>query len=166
VLTRYKEFEQWRSLIEECKTYTLYNCHVFDNDVVFKHVDHPFKVVFGFGTKVQRNDNLIDIPAHEFRFKPFKEIEDGNFKTDVLYGIAILPYCLHFFLLYYSFYEFFKGALFILLEIIGLLHEIVKTTTGGSGKKPSTNIVLKDERYDFIIFRYCLKDCLVDLICI
>jgi len=54
------------------------------NDVVFKHVDHPFKVVFAAGTKVQRNDMLTDIPAHEFRFKPFKEIEDRN-------SYALLP---------------------------------------------------------------------------
>lgn len=70
---------------------------MFDNDSAFKHVDHPFKVVFGFGTKVTRNDKLIDIPSHEFRFKSFKEIEDGNFKPDVLYGIVVVPYCLNLF---------------------------------------------------------------------
>jgi len=60
----------------------LYNCHVFDNDIAF----NPFKVVFGSGTKLQKDDKLTNIPTHEFRFKPFKEIQDGKFKTDVLYG--------------------------------------------------------------------------------
>ncbi|KEH27220.1 hypothetical protein MTR_6g088820 [Medicago truncatula] len=47
VITRYRDLEHWKALIEENKTYTLYNCHVFDNDIAF----NPFKVVFGFGTK-------------------------------------------------------------------------------------------------------------------
>jgi len=41
---------------------------VFDNDIAFKHVDHPFKVVFGSGTKVQKDDMLTNIPTHEFHF--------------------------------------------------------------------------------------------------
>jgi len=72
-------------LIEENKTYTLYNCHVFDNDIAF----NPFKVVFGFGTKVQKYDKLTNVLTHEFRFKSFKEIQDGKFKIDVLYGIVM-----------------------------------------------------------------------------
>jgi len=60
---------------------------VFDNDLLFKHVDYPFKLVFGVGTKVTRNDKLTDIPSHVFRFKSFKEIGEGEFKIDVLYGI-------------------------------------------------------------------------------
>ncbi len=50
-------------------------------------MDYPFKLVFGAGTRVTRNDKLTDIPSHVFRFKSFKEIEEGEFKTDVLYGI-------------------------------------------------------------------------------
>ncbi len=77
--------EHWKALIEENKTYTLYNCHVFDNDIAF----NPFKVVFGSGTKVQKYDKLTNVLTHEFRFKSFKEIQDGKFKTDVLYGIVM-----------------------------------------------------------------------------
>ena len=66
-------------MLEENKTYTLYNCHVFDNDIAF----NPFNVVFGFGTKVQKYDNVL---TREFHFKSFKEIQDGKFKTNVLYG--------------------------------------------------------------------------------
>lgn len=33
----------------------------------------------------------------------------------------------------------------VLYEIIGLIHEIVKSTLFGSGKKPCTNLVLKDK---------------------
>ena len=69
-------------MIEENKTYTLYNSHVFDNDTAF----NPFKVVFGSGTKVQKYDKLTYVLTHEFRFKSFKEIQDGKFKTNVLYG--------------------------------------------------------------------------------
>lgn len=98
-------------MIEENKTYTLSNCHVFDNDIAF----NPFKVVFGSGTKVHKYDKLTNVLTHEFRFKSLKEIQDRRFKTDVLY------------------------------EIIELLHEIVKTTPIGTGKKPCTNIVLKDK---------------------
>lgn len=70
---------------------------MFDNDVLFKPVDYPFKLVFGAGTKVTRSDNLTDIPSHEFRFKSFKEIGEGVFKADVLYGIFLLCYCLNYF---------------------------------------------------------------------
>jgi len=94
VITRYRELEHWKILIEENKTYTLYNCHVLDNDIAFKPVHHPFKVVFGSGTKVQKDDKLTRIPLYEFRFKAFKEIQDGKIKTDVLYGIVM---CLNFF---------------------------------------------------------------------
>jgi hypothetical protein len=72
-------------LIEENKTYTLYNCHVFDNYIAF----NPFKIVFDSGTKVQKDDKLINVLTHEFRFKSFKEIQDGKFKIDVLYGIVM-----------------------------------------------------------------------------
>jgi len=75
---------------------------VFDNDLLFKHVDYPFKLVFGVGTKVTRNDKLTDIPSHVFRFKSFKEIEEGEFKTDVLYGIFLFLY-LSFFLFFMDF---------------------------------------------------------------
>jgi hypothetical protein len=69
----------------ENKTYTLYNCHVFDNDIAF----NLFKVVFGSGTKVQKYDMLTNVLTHEFRFKSFREIQDGKFKTDVLYDIVM-----------------------------------------------------------------------------
>ncbi|KEH24947.1 hypothetical protein MTR_6g011130 [Medicago truncatula] len=115
VITRYRKLEHWKALIEENKTYALYNCHVFDNDIAF----NPFKVVFGCGTKVQKDDKITYVLTHEFRFKSFKEIQDGKFKTDVLY------------------------------EIIGLLQEIVKTTSIRTGKKPCTNIVLKDKKVLF-----------------
>ena len=77
--------EHWKALIEESKTYTLYNCHVFDNDIAF----NPLKVVFGSGTKVQKYDKLTNFFTHEFRFKSFKKIQDEKFKTDVLYGIVM-----------------------------------------------------------------------------
>jgi len=96
-VTRFRDLERWKSLLEDNKTYVLHNCLVFDNDAAFKHVDHPFKVVFGSGSKVTRNDKLTDIPCHEFKFKSFKEIEDGNFKPDVLYGMDMIFYCLNFF---------------------------------------------------------------------
>jgi len=62
---------------------------VFDNDIAFEPVNHPFKVVFGSGTKVQNDDKLTNIHTHEFRFKSFKEIQDGKFKTDVIYDIVV-----------------------------------------------------------------------------
>ena len=58
---------------------------MFDNDIAF----NPFKVVFCSGTKVQKYDKLTNILTHEFRFKSFKEIQDGKFKTDILYGIVM-----------------------------------------------------------------------------
>lgn len=60
-------------------------------------------MVFGSGTKVVRNDKLTNIPWHEFRFKSFKEIQDGNFKPDVLYGIVMIPYVLNLFVLFFNY---------------------------------------------------------------
>ena len=48
---------------------------MFDNDIAF----NPFKVVFGSGTKVHKYDKLTNVLTHEFRFKSFKEIQDGKF---------------------------------------------------------------------------------------
>ncbi|AES66044.2 DUF223 domain protein [Medicago truncatula] len=104
VITRQADFQRLKSLIEENQTYVLHNCLMFDNDVSFKPVDYHFKLVFGAGTKVTRNDKLTDIPSHDFRFKSFKEIGEGVFKTAILY------------------------------EIIGVIHEIGKTTMIGGGK--------------------------------
>ena len=56
---------------------------MFDNDIAF----NSFKVVFG--RKVQKYDKLTNVLTHEFRFKSFKEIQDGKFKTDVLYCIVM-----------------------------------------------------------------------------
>ena len=86
--------EHWKTLIEENKTYSLYNCHVFDNDIAF----NPFKVVFGSGTKVQKYDKLTIVLTREFRFKSFKEIQDGKFKTDALYDIVM---CFNLFLCFF-----------------------------------------------------------------
>ena len=58
---------------------------MFDNDIAF----NPFKVVLGSGTKVQKYDKLTNVLIHEFHFKLFKEIQDGKFTTDVLYGIIM-----------------------------------------------------------------------------
>ncbi|KEH19874.1 retropepsins domain protein, putative [Medicago truncatula] len=85
IVTQYRDLEHWKALLEDNKTYVLHNCLVFDNDAAFKYVDHPFNVVLGPGSKVTRNDKLTDIPSHEFKFKSFKEIENGNLKPDVLY---------------------------------------------------------------------------------
>ena len=75
---------------------------MFDNDLLFKPVDYPFKLVFGADTKVTRNEKLTDIPSHVFRFKSFKEIGEGEFKTDVLYGIFLFRYCLSFFYFFFG----------------------------------------------------------------
>ncbi|AET05581.1 hypothetical protein MTR_8g107180 [Medicago truncatula] len=71
VITRYRELEHWKALMEENKTYTLYNCHVYGNEITF----NPFKVVFGSGTKVQKYDKLTTFLLIAF-------------KTDVLYGMG------------------------------------------------------------------------------
>jgi len=55
-----------------------------DNDIAF----NPFKVVFCSGTNVKKYDKLTNVLTHEFRFKSFKKIQNGKFKTDVLYGIV------------------------------------------------------------------------------
>ncbi|WJX45749.1 hypothetical protein P8452_32608 [Trifolium repens] len=82
-VTRYKEFEHWKSFIVDHKVYVLHNCHVYPNDAGFKICEGPFKVVFGS-------------------------------------------------------------------EIIGVLHEVVKTQPLAAGKKPCTNLVLSNESGDLV----------------
>jgi hypothetical protein len=41
-------------------------------------------------------------------------------------------------------------------EIIGVLHEVVKTQTLASGKKPCTNLILADEWY-YATLAYCVS---------
>ncbi|WJX71984.1 hypothetical protein P8452_55910 [Trifolium repens] len=114
-ITRYKEFEHWKSFIQDRKVYVLYNCQVYDNELGLKPCEGPFKVVFGSGTNIKPTPEITNIPVQDFWFKNFKEANDGNFKINVLY------------------------------EIIGVLHEVVKTQTLASGKKPCTNLILTDE---------------------
>lgn len=119
-VTRYKEFEHWKSFIVDHKVYVLHNCHVYPNDTGFKICEGPFKVVFGSGTKLTTGDDITNLPPHEYRFKSFKETRDGKFKINVLY------------------------------EIIGVLHEVVKTQPLAAGKKPCTNLVLAKESGDLV----------------
>ncbi|WJX80997.1 hypothetical protein P8452_63931 [Trifolium repens] len=114
-ITRYKEFEHWKSFIQDRKVYVLYNCQVYDTEIGLKPCEGPFKVVFGSGTNIKPAPEITNIPDQDFWFKNFKEANDGNFKINVLY------------------------------EIIGVLHEVVKTQTLASGKKPCTNLILTDE---------------------
>ncbi|CAJ2636331.1 unnamed protein product [Trifolium pratense] len=104
-ITHHKEFEHWKEFVVYNNVYVLHNCHVYDNDAGFKTCKSPFKVVFSFGTKFMKDDSLTNIPPHHFRFKSFKEVHDGKFKINILY------------------------------EIIGVLHEVVKTQIAASGKK-------------------------------
>ncbi|KAK2449944.1 hypothetical protein QL285_009092 [Trifolium repens] len=71
--------------------------------------------LFGSGTKFEVAPDSTDFPPHQFCFKNFKEVQTGNFKVNYLY------------------------------EIIGVVHEVVKTQTLASGKKPCTNLILTDE---------------------
>jgi hypothetical protein len=45
----------------------------------------------------------------------------------------------------YAFISYLNVSSF--LEIIGVLHEVVKTQPLAAGKKPCTNLVLANERY-------------------
>jgi hypothetical protein len=42
--------------------------------------------VFGSGTKIEAAPEITDFPPHEFCFKKFKEVHDGKFKINFLYG--------------------------------------------------------------------------------
>ncbi|XP_045802569.1 uncharacterized protein LOC123896193 [Trifolium pratense] len=119
-ITRHKEFEHWKDFVVYNNVYVLHNCHVYDNDAGFKTCDSPYKVVFGSGTKFMKDDSITNIPSHHFRFKSFKEVQDGKFKINLLY------------------------------EIIGVLHEVVKTQTATSGRKPCTNLILANESGDMV----------------
>ncbi|XP_045805475.1 uncharacterized protein LOC123898537 [Trifolium pratense] len=119
-ITRHKEFEHWKEFVVYNNVYVLHNYHVYDNDAGFKTCDSPYKVVFGSGTKFMKDDSITNIPPHHFRFKSFKEVQDGKFKINILY------------------------------EIIGVLHEVVKTQTAASGKKPCTNLILANESGDMV----------------
>jgi hypothetical protein len=77
VVTRYKEFEHWKSFIEDHKIYVLYNCQVYDNDAGFKPCEGPFKIVLGSGTNVKPAPEITKIPDKLFWFKKFKEVHDG-----------------------------------------------------------------------------------------
>ncbi|MCI22060.1 hypothetical protein A2U01_0043235, partial [Trifolium medium] len=55
----------------------------------FKVCESPFKVVFGSGTKFTKDDSITNIPPHEFHFKRFKEVQDGKFKINILYGRSL-----------------------------------------------------------------------------
>ncbi|WJX66981.1 DNA helicase [Trifolium repens] len=98
-VTRYKEYEHWKSFIQDHNIYVLHNCHVYDNDASFKICEGHFKVVFGSCTKFTKSNDITNLPLHEFHFKSFKEVLEGKFKINILY------------------------------EIIGVLHEVVKTQT-------------------------------------
>jgi hypothetical protein len=79
-ITRYKEFEHWKSFIQDRKVYVLYNCQVYDNELGLKPCEGPFKVVFGSGTNIKPAPEITNIPDQDFWFKNFKEANDGTSK--------------------------------------------------------------------------------------
>jgi len=81
----------------------------------------------------------------------------------MIYRCYLLVYILIFFFSF-SDYNVLIDVIFFYKNIIGLLHEIVKTTPIGTGKKPCTNIVLKDKRYYFLICQHQMVGFCISLI--
>ncbi|PNY16596.1 hypothetical protein L195_g013321, partial [Trifolium pratense] len=81
VKKRKKDMEELMQL----KTQTIKNFRVQKSDA--KCSDHPFKLVFISGTKVEPNDDIPNMPVSGFNFKKFEEIKAGKFREDLLYDV-------------------------------------------------------------------------------
>ncbi|RHN78616.1 putative non-specific serine/threonine protein kinase [Medicago truncatula] len=73
-------------MIEENTTYTLSNFLVLTNDLSFKASDNKYKLIWTGGTTAV-DPNVHDIPDKDLKFKPFAEIVDRKWRSDLLYHV-------------------------------------------------------------------------------
>jgi hypothetical protein len=78
----------WKSTLVEGETYVMKNFKVHDNNFAVKYCVHPFKLLFvgGDGGSNITQMDIPDIPLYKFHFKPFPEILNGQFRSDILVG--------------------------------------------------------------------------------
>ncbi|XP_058746000.1 uncharacterized protein LOC131618861 [Vicia villosa] len=113
-----RDFKDWFEQVKEHETYIMYNGEPIDNEGPLKVCSHPLKLVLNGGTTMMKAE-LPDIPTHKFIFHPIDNFLKGTYKHDMLYASYIL-------------------------DVIGVLQDVVKTQMGGGGRKSCVNITLRD----------------------
>lgn len=78
----------WRTSLQQNMTGILQNGSLQTNDFQYKVSTHPYKLVFGLRTTFKQVD-LPGIPSYEFKFQPFGDILNGNYKPDLLVGKSL-----------------------------------------------------------------------------
>ncbi|XP_058745885.1 uncharacterized protein LOC131618735 [Vicia villosa] len=86
VVTRSRDLESWKKILQENQTYMVYNGEALMNDMQLKVCDNKFKLFFNRSTTITALD-IPDIPSHTFHFKSLTEFLNGNFKVDRLYDV-------------------------------------------------------------------------------
>jgi hypothetical protein len=71
------------------QTHLIKNFRVLKNEEKYKFSEHPFKLIFIFGTSVNPLD-IPDMPVSGYKFKKFEEVKAFAFREDLLYGKFII----------------------------------------------------------------------------
>lgn len=132
-------------MIEENTTYTLSNFLVLTNDLFFKASDNKYKLIWTGGTTAV-DPNVHDIPDNDLKFKPFAEIVDRKWRSDLLYRQYINLQCFIDLLLLCTITPAVNNTFFT-SDVIGYVHEIGYCQVNqGVSKKLQVNLTLKDLR--------------------
>ncbi|XP_058767403.1 uncharacterized protein LOC131641098 [Vicia villosa] len=128
-----RDFTNWVEQLKEHETYIMYNGEPVDNEGPLKVCSHPLKIVLNGGTTMMKAV-LPDIPTHKFIFHPIEDFLKGNYKHDILYAhISMNSNVCNLALLASN-----------ILDVIGVLQDVVKTQMGGGNRKSCVNITLRD----------------------
>jgi hypothetical protein len=78
----------WGPKLHEGSTYVMKNFKVQPNDFSVKFCDHSFKLVLfgGEGGSDVIPTKIPNLPNYTLNFKPFSEIKNGNYRSDLLVG--------------------------------------------------------------------------------
>jgi hypothetical protein len=88
----------WKSKVTEGATYVMQNFKIHPNDFSLKACLHPFKLVFvgGDGGTTLKPTLIPEIPQCRLTFKPFEEILEGRYRSEILVGNIYIYTCLNF----------------------------------------------------------------------
>lgn len=79
-IVRQQLANKFKDLLKEGQICMISNFKMAKNQQTYKsaRIDHPFKIEFGFNTKLEEPNVTVDIPRNGFNFQRFQDITQNS----------------------------------------------------------------------------------------